>query len=59
MLSVATPLMMKWQPVISQATPMWWAEAKFPNLGGESGKPERSISNRTKGVLTKGIRGTK
>lgn len=38
---------------------MWWVEVKFLNLGGESGKLERSISNRTKGVLIKGIRGIK
>ena len=32
-LSVAITLTMKWQPVISQATPMWRAGAKFANWG--------------------------
>lgn len=32
-LSVATTLTMKEQLVISQATPMWWAGAKFANWG--------------------------
>lgn len=38
-LSVAIPLT-KQKPVISQEILMWWAEAKFPNWGRESGKLE-------------------
>lgn len=36
-----------------------YSTSPFSNRGGESGKPERSFSNRTQVVLTKGIRGTK
>lgn len=32
-LSIAITLTMNRQPVISQAPPMWWAEAKFANWG--------------------------